>query len=265
MLQLKPERLNAEEFQDHPLALCGKMFQADMSGALYWPAETALIVADLSFQTLISKSGPRLNGQLLNGKASAPGNNSYARDDTTATLVRLAGVIDRYMPTTVIALGCGILRSSQAATVGDKSDLPEEALTVLSMLQEDREWIWIIDETTFAGPSPWPRSLGGTRLPSLTVAGLTLRHSPRAFRATHEIAGQLQPAARLDSNGFVFRRPCFVGNGRRLVLPVFGSANGGLNVLDPVFDPLFGHDGMAIWMLGQEGLYPIAPRLLSLD
>jgi hypothetical protein len=28
---------------------------------------------------------------------------------------------------------------------------------------------------------------------------------------------------------------------------------------------LFGNDGMAVWMLGQEGLYPVAPRLLRPD
>jgi hypothetical protein len=38
-----------------------------------------------------------------------------------------------------------------------------------------------------------------------------------------------------------------------------------LNVLDEAFLPLFGNDGMAVWMLGQEGLYPVATRLLRED
>jgi uncharacterized protein len=45
-------------------------------------------------------------------------------------------------------------------------------------------------------------------------------------------------------------------------LPAFGTYAGGLNVLDDAFDPLFGDDGRTVWMLGQEGLYPIASRLL---
>ena len=61
------------------------------------------------------------------------------------------------------------------------------------------------------------------------------------------------------------RRPCFVGNGLRLVLPAFGAYTGGLNILDDAFEPLFGDDGVSVWMLGQEGLYPIAPRLLRDD
>ena len=46
-------------------------------------------------------------------------------------------------------------------------------------------------------------------------------------------------------------------------MPAFGAFAGGLNVLDEAFHPLFGNGGMAVWMLGQEGLYPVATRLLS--
>ena len=66
-------------------------------------------------------------------------------------------------------------------------------------------------------------------------------------------------------HGTAIRRPCFVGNGRRLVLPAFGAFTGGLNILDEAFEPIFGNDGMAVWMLGQEGLYPVATRLLRED
>ena len=43
MLQIKPDRLAIDDFADQPIALCGKALRADMSGALYWPAEKALI------------------------------------------------------------------------------------------------------------------------------------------------------------------------------------------------------------------------------
>mgnify|MGYP003579649227 CR=1 FL=1 len=46
MLELKPERLASDDFQDQEISVCGKLFRADMSGALYWPSEDALIVAD---------------------------------------------------------------------------------------------------------------------------------------------------------------------------------------------------------------------------
>jgi len=84
------------------------------------------------------------------------------------------------------------------------------------------------------------------------LAGMTLRHAPREARITHEIAGHLHPAARVSLYGHTIRRPCFIGNGRRLVLPAFGAYTGGLNVLDAAFMPLFGPDGHNVIVLGQE-------------
>ena len=75
----------------------------------------------------------------------------------------------------------------------------------------------------------------------------------------------MHPAAKLSLHGHTFRRPCFVSNGLRLVMPAFGTFTGGLNILDTAFEPLFGNEGLAVWMLGQEGLYPVAPRLLRPD
>ena len=50
MLQLKPDRLGIDDFVEQAITVCGKSFRADMSGALYWPAERALIVADLHLE-----------------------------------------------------------------------------------------------------------------------------------------------------------------------------------------------------------------------
>ena len=41
-------------------------------------------------------------------------------------------------------------------------------------------------------------------------------------------------------------------------MPAFGAFTGGLNVLDDAFAPLFSNDGLSVWMLGQEGCYPVA-------
>ena len=65
--------------------------------------------------------------------------------------------------------------------------------------------------------------------------------------------------------GYSLRRACFVGNGRRLLMPAFGASAEGLNVLDAAFHPLFRGGGIAVWMLGQEGLYPVATRFLAGD
>ncbi len=175
--------------------------------------------------------------------------------DTRATLARLADAIDRYEAETVIALGDSLHDPGAAERMLD------EDVETLRILQSEREWIWI---TGNHDPVVASR-LGGHVRDELVVEGIRLRHEPSPGRVTHEIAGHLHPAARLYLHGYSIRRPCFVGNGRRLVMPAFGAFAGGLNVLDPAFGPLFANDGMSVWLMGEEGLYPIATRLLKED
>ncbi len=240
MLQMKPDRLAIDDFADQPIALCGKALRADMSGALYWPAEKALIVADLHLE---KGSSFARHGQML------------PPYDTRETLARLARVIDRYEAETVIALGDSFHDRDGPSRMHD------DDRRALRMMQDHCEWIWV----TGNHDPEIAHDMGGTVVASLEIEGITLCHEPKGCRATHEIAGHLHPAARVVMNGFTMRRPCFVGNGRRLVMPAFGAFTGGLNVLDTAFQPLFGNDGLSVWMLGQEGLYPVAARLLAED
>jgi hypothetical protein len=240
MLELKPERLDFDDFQDQTISICGKIFRADMSGALYWPGEDALIVADL---------------HLEKGSAYAQRGQMLPPYDTRETLHRLAEVIDRYDAATVIALGDSLHDKEACQRIG------MEELEILQIMQEDRDWIWV---TGNHDPSIGKR-LGGTVTGDIEVEGIILRHEPRPGHVTHEIAGHLHPAAKLSLHGYTIRRPCFVGNGRRLVLPAFGTYTGGLNILAAPFEPLFDNHGLRVWMLGQEGLYPVATRLLKED
>ncbi|MBA2125524.1 ligase-associated DNA damage response endonuclease PdeM [Hyphomicrobium methylovorum] len=240
MGMLKPERIGLADFAEQDISICGKAFVAHMSGALYWPQERALIVADL---------------HLEKGSAFAARGQMLPPYDTRETLQRLARLIDRFQPETVIALGDSLHDVDGAARM-DVSDIES-----LRMLQEDRDWIWI----TGNHDPKIDRALAGFVISEVTVAGITLRHEPSPGATTHEIAGHFHPAARLVLNGTSLRRPCFVGNGLRLVMPAFGAYTGGLNILDLAFEPVFGAEGMAVWMLGHEGLYPVAPRLLRDD
>lgn len=240
MLQLKPDRLTSEDFRSQHVAVCGKAFVADMSGALYWPAERTLIVADL---------------HLEKGSAFAARGQMLPPYDTRETLRRLAAVIDRYEAETVIALG------DSFHDVEGPRRMQEEDRALLGLIQNHCEWIWI---TGNHDPLIDARMAGHVRA-EIAVEGITLRHEPGTAFATHEIAGHLHPAARVVLNGFAMRRPCFIGNGLRLVMPAFGSYAGGLNVLDAAFRPVFATGGAAVWLLGQEGLYPVATRLLRED
>lgn len=240
MLVLNPERARPAAYATQSLAICGKGLLADMSGALYWPGERTLIVADL---------------HLEKGSAFAARGVMLPPYDTRDTLQRLAEVIDRYEPQHVVALGDS-LHDPDASRRMSASDR-----RALEILQEDRKWTWI----TGNHDAVIAADLGGAVAGQLDIGGLKLVHAPGTARVTHEIAGHLHPAARLSLYGHTLRRPCFVGNGRRLVLPAFGTFTGGLNVLAPCFEPLFGNDGMSVWMLGQEGVYPVAPRHLCAD
>ena len=148
-------------------------------------------------------------------------------------------------------------REPAAQGISEPPAMAAADLDALRILQEDRDWIWVTRDPPTAAPA-----LGGHALQTLTVSGLTLRHVPATGRVTHEIAGAMHPAARVSRFGHTVSRPCFAGNGRRLILPAFGAPSGGRNILDAAFEPLFGHDGMQVWMLGHEGLYPVATRLL---
>jgi uncharacterized protein len=240
MLELRPERLDLRDGQTHALSVSGKAFMADASGALYWPGEQALIVADLHLE---KASAAAVRGRML------------PPYDTRETLTKLAGVIDRFEPKTVVALGDSLHDKRAANRMSDND------LAILHMLQEDRQWIWV---TGNHDPVIAPQ-LGGTVCDELRLEGLTLRHEPQSGRVTHEIAGHLHPAAKVSMYGHTIRRPCFAGNARRLILPAFGRFTGGLNVLDQAFEPLFGTDGIHVHVLGEEGLYPIASRLLRED
>lgn len=222
------------------IAICGKRFVADTSGALFWPAESMLIIADLHLEK--GTSGAR-NGAFL------------PPYDTRETLMTLAQVIDRYEPERVIALGDSLHDRHAGAR------LAPECLEVISIMAEGRHWRWITGNHDPVIPS----ILGGEVSSEVTVAGLTFRHEPAPGRVTHEIAGHMHPAARLSSHGQAIRRPCFVSNGLRLVLPAFGVYAGGLNILDEAFGTIFAGDGLKVWMLGQDRVYAVASRQLRTE
>lgn len=74
----------------HEIAVAGTTLVADPAGALYWPDEGLLTVADL---------------HLEKGSAFATRGVLLPPYDTTATLARLAKLIEYYSPALVVALG----------------------------------------------------------------------------------------------------------------------------------------------------------------
>lgn len=240
MLELKPERFDLRDYTSQRVTVSGRTMVADQSGALYWPSEDALIIADMHLE---KGSHFARRGQLL------------PPYDTRATLLALATAIDTYEPGSIIALGDSFHDADGPARM-----LPDDR-EVLAMVQGECDWYWV----TGNHDPELPKTLGGVMVSELIIGGLTLRHEPAEGPITHEIAGHMHPAAKISLYGHTLRRPCFIGNGRRMVLPAFGAFTGGLNVLDAAFAPLFGNDGFNVCMMGHEGLYPVATRLLRDD
>ena len=203
--------------------LSGKVFIADRTGALYWPAEKTLIVADLHLEkgSYLSEAGVVLPPY-----------------DTGSAFEKLEEALDRYDPSRVIALGdsfCG----------GDDVRLSAHDADWLHDLIEDREWFWV------NGPfqAPIPEGFGGTIVPHLSVGGIKFRYEPVRAPVSHEIAGRMHPVAQISEYGHVMRGRCFVSNGMRLILPSIGAYSAGANVLDKAFDPLLGHEGLFVWAI----------------
>lgn len=222
------------------IPIAGEVFHADPSGALYWPAERTLVVADL---------------HLEKGSAHAARGWLVPPYDTRDTLARLAAAIDTYRPDCVIALGDSLHdRGAAERIAGDD-------LATLAALAAGRTWIWI---TGNHDPDIAP-SLGGRVHHELHRRGIQLRHEPSPEPASGEIAGHLHPSARLVAQGVGVRRPCFVGDGRRALIPAFGAFTGGLNVRDPAVMSLFEVSSLAVHMLGRDAVYRVPLDQLAGD
>ncbi len=195
------------------LTFRGADLLADASGALLWPGESILAVADL---------------HLEKGSAFAARGRMLPPYDTRATLDRLAELIARDRPARVLCLGDSF-HDRRAAERMDPADV--ERLRGLTAAVSD--WVWI---TGNHDPEP-PQGLGGRAAAELSFGPLTFRHEARPG-AVGELSGHLHPAAALALAGRRVRERCFAHDGAKLILPAFGSFTGGLNVLDAAFDGL---------------------------
>jgi DNA ligase-associated metallophosphoesterase len=224
---------------DDVITLAGVALTADPAGALYWPDEKILVVADL---------------HLEKGSAFAARGVLLPPYDTAATLARLARLIERYAPCLVIALGDSFHDGGGPSRM---SDISRGALTAL---QRGRDWLWIA-----GNHDPHPaENIGGRFADALALGALTFRHEPSPRDSDGEVAGHLHPLARVAKRGRAVSRRCFAADGKRLVMPAFGAYAGGLNVRDRAITSLFGALSFTAHMLGEGRLYAVpAARCLS--
>lgn len=215
------------------LPVAGAVFVADPSGALVWPEQGVVVVADL---------------HLEKGSALARRGTLLPPYDTRTTLSRLEAVLARWTPRQVISLGDGF--HDDLASLR----LCAEDRARLQRLVAAQDWLWLAGNHD---PGP-PQGLGGRIAAEALIAGITFRHRPATVPDGGEVAGHLHPSARLTVRGRQLSRRCFVADQRRLLLPAFGSYTGGLDVLDPAIAALFA-GGFHAALLGEHRVHPL-PR-----
>jgi DNA ligase-associated metallophosphoesterase len=217
------------------LDVAGVALVADCAGVLYWPEESLLVVADL---------------HLEKGSSFARRGILLPPYDTAATLSRLAQLIARFDPRTVIALGDSFHDG------GGPDRIAEIDRTSLLALQRGRDWIWIAGNHD---PEPVD-GVGGMSAELVAVGPLTFRHQPLPAAADGEIAGHLHPVARVSGRGRMVSRRCFAADPRRVVMPAFGAYTGGLNVRDRAFARVFETLAFTAHMLGERRVYAVAAK-----
>lgn len=222
-----PAMLARAESVVSPLAtviLAGAELVLDPSGALLWPDERLMVVADL---------------HLEKGSAFARRGQMLPPYDSIDTLKRLGAAIAVHQPRLVIALGDSLHDRWAVERMADP--VREE----IRSIQAGRTFVWIA-----GNHDPMPTDLGGEGTAALTHGPLLFRHEPSEGPAPGEVCGHLHPAARIALRGRGVRRRCFVTDGSRMVLPAFGAYAGGLSVRDPAIAGLFPPHGFTAHLLG---------------
>ena len=148
------------------LSVAGVSLHADPAGALYWPEQGLLAVADLHLE---KGSSFAARGQLL------------PPYDTAATLARLARLVARYAPRCVVALGDSFHDGGGPARLADSDRELLRWPAARPRLDLDHR------QSRSRACREYRRRVRGT----LAIGALTFRHLPSG--AEGEIAGHLHP------------------------------------------------------------------------
>ncbi len=220
--------------------LAGHGLTLDPAGALWWPERRLLAVADL---------------HLEKGSACAARGHLVPPWDTGATLDRLAALLRRYAPRTVLALG-----DSFHDTAGPGRMMRADAARLHAMASA-HEFVWLLGNHD---PAP-PEGMPGVTAEWWEADGIVFRHEAGGLGP--EVCGHHHPKASIATRAQTITRPCFVASPQRLMLPAFGAFTGGLDVRHPAIARLFpggarafllGRDRLFAFTLGQAAAIPAA-------
>jgi len=218
----------------------GERLEALPSGALHWPARRLLAVADLHLE--------KGSSYAVNALKLLP------RHDTRQTLAILSGLIASLTPEVVVCLGDSF-HDGQAI-----DRLPQEERAEIESLVRRAHFVWIAGNHD---PAPPPAGWGSIA-EEVADSPLVFRHEAQFGSADGEVSGHFHPVAALSVRGRGIRRRCFLTDGRRVILPAFGTYAGGLNALDPAIAQLFADDYDAL-VVGRDAVRRLSWRQLRPD
>lgn len=184
-------------------AFAGQQFRMLADRALFWPRHGALIVADLHLE--------KASWYAALGQPLPP----Y---DSHDTLDRLAALAAGTGARAIWCLGDSFHDRAAADRIAPAVAERLRAQSVSAKL------LWIAGNHDGLSGGAW----GGEVADELCVDGIVFRHQSLAHETRHEISGHFHPKLRLNVRGRHVSRPCFAGDGKRLILPAFGSLTGGL-------------------------------------
>lgn len=217
-----------------PFSFCFVDLFALAEGALFVPARSALLVADLHLEKASSYA---LRGQML------------PPYDSIETLKRVGALVEQTGAARVICLGDSF---HDRDGVGR---LDGEARARLTALTAQVEWTWIVgNHDGVIGDS-----FGGIVAAELDLAGLLLRHEADLADPRPEVSGHYHPKYKVTLRGRRVSRPCFVLGRSKLILPSFGVLTGGMDAADPAILRAVGRDARALVAVQQRLLdFPLA-------
>lgn len=196
---------------------CGHEMLLTPGNAVFWPQESALLVADLHLE---KSSFYARHGQML------------PPYDSRETLERLAHQIRLTGARRVFTLGDNFHDSAGS------SRLEPHAAGMLHALTSAVNWVWIT-----GNHDPAMEALhGGVLAEEAELGGIVLRHQALAGERRPELSGHFHPRLQVTVRGRKIRRSCAVlsendgSAGRpagRMILPSFGALTGGMDAADP--------------------------------
>lgn len=193
-----------------PVRFAGAALVARADGALWWPAEGMLVVADLHLGK--SERMARRGGALLP---------PWGEQET---LERLALALTETGAARVVVLGDAFDDAQAARALGG------EARAHLARLAAGRDWLWVLGNHD-AALDPGALGLPGVAVAEGVAGGLALRH---IAGAGPDLSGHYHPAVRVAGR----RRAAFLVGAGHLILPAFGRYTGGLDADHPALAAL---------------------------